>query len=40
MGVKQAKIYGDSQLVVKQLNGIYKVRKPRLQPLYEEARSH
>ncbi|MDZ8141110.1 MAG: ribonuclease HI family protein, partial [Nostoc sp. DedQUE04] len=38
--VKQAKIYGDSELVVKHLNGIYKVRKPHLQPLYEEARSH
>lgn len=40
MGVKQAKIYGDSQLIISQLNGVYKVRKPHLRPLYQEVRSH
>jgi ribonuclease HI len=31
-------IYLDSKLVVEQLKGTYRVRKPELQPLYDEAK--
>ena len=31
------KIYSDSELVVKQINGEYKVKNPRMQVLYREA---
>lgn len=34
--VDSIKIYGDSQLVVRQINGFYAVRSPRLFPLYEK----
>ena len=32
-------VRSDSELMVKQMLGIYRVRHPRLQPLYEEARA-
>jgi ribonuclease HI len=32
-------IRSDSELLVKQMKGIYRVKNPGLQPLYEEARS-
>jgi len=35
--VESVKIYGDSQLVVYQINGIYSVRSERIIPLYEKA---
>lgn len=32
------RVLSDSELMVRQLNGVYKVRSPELRPLYEEAR--
>jgi len=32
-------VYLDSKLVVEQVKGVYRVRKPELQPLYQEAKS-
>jgi ribonuclease HI len=39
IGVKRLQIYSDSELVVKQLLGEYRVRHPRLRPLFKEALS-
>jgi ribonuclease HI len=39
VGIKQLEIFLDSELVVNQLLGTYKVRNPRLLKLFEEARS-
>jgi len=36
-GVKEAHIFGDSQLIVKQVNGDFKVNKPELQRLRNKA---
>ncbi len=38
MGVEQVKIYGDSMLVVNQINGVYEVRSKNIYPLYEIAK--
>ncbi|MFB6490074.1 MAG: ribonuclease HI [Thermoproteus sp. AZ2] len=38
-GIKGAVVKGDSQLVIRQVQGIYAVRSERLKPLYEEARA-
>jgi ribonuclease HI len=38
-GAAALRIRGDSELVIKQLLGEYKVRSPKLRPLYEEVRS-
>jgi ribonuclease HI len=38
-GVKALQIRSDSELLVKQMKGVYRVRNPGLQPLYEEARA-
>ncbi len=35
-GVEQADFYLDSELVMKQLNGIYRVKHPDMKPLYAE----
>lgn len=32
-------IYGDSQLVIKQLNGVWKVKHANMKPLWEEAQA-
>lgn len=37
LGVKSAKVRGDSKLVISQMNGIYKVKSARLMPLYKRA---
>jgi ribonuclease HI len=37
MGIKKLFVYGDSQLVIKQMTGEYKVKSDGLQPLYKEA---
>jgi ribonuclease HI len=37
-GIKALRIESDSELLVKQMRGQYKVRSPELQPLYERAR--
>jgi len=36
-GIKKIKVLGDSELVIKQLTGIYKVKKPHLIPMHAEA---
>jgi len=37
LGVKSAKVRGDSKLVISQMNGTYKVKSTRLMPLYKRA---
>lgn len=37
MGVKSLAVFSDSELMVKQMNGEYRVKHPDLLPLYEEA---
>jgi ribonuclease HI len=37
-GAKQLKVVSDSELMVKQMKGIYKVKNPGLLPLWEEAK--
>jgi ribonuclease HI len=39
LGVSRLQIFLDSELVVKQLQGEYRVRNPRLQPLFDEVAS-
>jgi probable phosphoglycerate mutase len=38
-GVDALHIRSDSELLVRQMNGLYRVKNPGLQPLYEEARA-
>jgi ribonuclease HI len=38
-GVRALHVRADSELLVKQMKGEYRVKNPGLQPLYEEARS-
>lgn len=38
-GHKSMHIFSDSELLVKQMKGEYKVRSPELKPLYEQARA-
>lgn len=33
------RVRSDSELMVRQMNGVYKVRSPELRPLYEQART-
>lgn len=37
LGAKKLRIRGDSELIVRQMNGEYRVRHPDLQPLYRKA---
>lgn len=37
--VRRLDVRSDSELLVRQMNGIYKVKSPTLRPLYEEART-
>ena len=37
LGAQKLAIKADSELVVRQLNGIYKVKSPDLKPLYQQA---
>ncbi len=39
VGVKKLTIVGDSQLVIRQMKGEYRVRDPKLIPLYRTAKS-
>lgn len=39
LGARRVLIHGDSELIVKQMNGQYRVKSPDLKPLYEEART-
>jgi ribonuclease HI len=38
VGVKKLSVFSDSELMVKQMNGIYRVKNPELQDLYLEAK--
>jgi ribonuclease HI len=38
-GVRTLRVKSDSELLVKQMRGEYRVKSPGLQPLYEEARA-
>jgi ribonuclease HI len=38
LGLKHLEIMSDSELLVKQMNGVYKVKSPELLPLFEEAK--
>jgi ribonuclease HI len=37
-GAKRLRVVSDSELMVKQMKGLYKVKSPGLRPLWEEAR--
>lgn len=39
LGAKRIKIRGDSELVVRQMTGVYRVKHPDLIPLYREAKA-
>jgi len=36
-GARRLRVYSDSELMVRQMKGIYKVKNPGLRPLWEEA---
>src|SRR6476646_3244951 len=38
LGVKRVAVFSDSELLVKQMNGEYRVKHPDLLPLYEDAK--
>ncbi|MGH9519658.1 MAG: ribonuclease HI family protein [Terriglobales bacterium] len=37
-GAQRVRVFADSQLLVRQMQGLYQVKSPNLQPLYAEAR--
>ena len=37
-GIKRLRVYSDSQLIVNQIKGLYKVKHPDLRPLHERAK--
>jgi ribonuclease HI len=39
LGAKEIKLYTDSELVARQLKGEYKVKDPKLKPLFEKAKA-
>lgn len=39
LGATEVEIIGDSELVARQLNGVYKVKHPAMRPLYDQAMS-
>lgn len=38
LGLEQLEVYADSELMIKQMKGIYQVKNPGLQPLFREAK--
>ena len=38
LGIKTLNVFLDSELVVKQLNGIYKIKHPELKPLFAQVK--
>ena len=38
MGANQVNMYSDSELVVRQINGQYRVKNAALKPLYQQAK--
>jgi len=39
LNARQVEVYGDSELVIKQMKGQYKVKNEGLKPLFEQARA-
>lgn len=39
LGATDVELVNDSELVAKQINGLYKVKHPAMKPLYDEARA-
>jgi len=39
MRIDQLEVFGDSQLIIRQINGHHEVRNAKLAPLYKRARS-
>ena len=39
LGITELNVYGDSMLVIKQMQGKYKVNSPSIKPYYEKAKS-
>jgi ribonuclease HI len=39
LGATELEIIGDSELIARQLSGVYKVKHPAMRPLYEQAMS-
>jgi ribonuclease HI len=39
LGAREVEVVNDSELVAKQLQGVYKVKHPAMKPLYDEATS-
>ena len=37
LGASEVEVVNDSELVAKQINGLYKVKHPAMKPLYEQA---
>jgi ribonuclease HI len=37
LGASEVDVIGDSELIAKQVNGVYKVKHPAMRPLYEQA---
>ena len=37
LGADEIEIVGDSELIARQLSGVYKVKHPAMKPLYEQA---
>jgi len=40
LGANEARVFADSELLVRQMTGVYRVRNPGLKPLFEQARRH
>lgn len=38
LSISELSVFGDSQLVINQVNGIYKVSSPQIKPLYEKVK--
>jgi ribonuclease HI len=38
LGAQEIEVIGDSELIAKQVNGVYKVKHPAMRPLYMEAK--
>jgi len=38
LGANEARVFADSELLVRQMTGVYRVRNPGLKPLFEQAR--
>jgi ribonuclease HI len=39
LGISELNVYGDSMLVIKQMQGKYKVNSPSIKPYYEKAKT-